>query len=136
MADIALVAAKIAGNISTKTRSYKAAAAITAGQAVYKTTTGTVGLCDGSIGQTVALQFRGIALNAAAAGEACLVAYEGPVEGFTLTGNCESFAYLSEISGSIGDAAAGVSVKVGRVDMRDDGTKFLWVTTLPLTTWA
>lgn len=136
MADIALVAAKIAGNLDTKTRSYKAVEAITVGAACYKTTAGLVGLCDASTGQGVALQFRGIALNDAAIGDPVLLAYDGPVEGFTLSGDCEAYLYLSNTAGEIGDAAGDVSVKVGRIDMRDDGTKFLWVTTLPLTTWA
>lgn len=136
MTDIALVTAKIAGNFDTKTRSYKAAEAITAGAACYKTTAGLVGLCDASTGSGVKLQFRGIALNAAAAGDPVLLAYDGPVEGFTLSGNCEAYLYLSNDAGEIGDSAGDVSVIVGRIDMRDDGTKFLWVTVLPLTTWA
>jgi len=134
MTAIAVTAAKVAGNISTETRSYKAAEAITAGQAVYKLAAGTVGVADanGSGKQ----QFRGIALEAAATGEACLVAHFGPVEGFTFTQNVDSLIYLSDTAGGLDDGVGTMTVPVGRVEMRDDGTKFLWVDVSWLAQWS
>jgi len=134
MTDIVVTAAKVAGNTGTLTRSYKAAEAITAGQAVYKLAAGTVGVADanGSGKQ----QYRGIALNAAATGEACLVAYFGPVEGFTLAGNVGTIVYLSDTVGALADSAGSMTVPVGRVDMRDDGTKFLFTDVNWLADWS
>jgi len=127
MTAIVVTAAKVAGQSDTRTRSYKAAATITAGQALYILAAGTVGLADASSGGGALLQWRGFALNGAAAGYPVTMAFDGPVEGFTLTGNVDTPLYLSDTAGEIGDAAGTVSVKVGRVSMRDDGTKFLWV---------
>jgi hypothetical protein len=127
MTDIVVTAAKVAGQSDTRTRSYKAAATITAGQALYILAAGTVGLADASSGGGALLQWRGFALNGAAAGYPVTMAFDGPVEGFTLTGNVDTPLYLSDVAGAIGDGAGTVSIKVGRVSMRDDGTKFLWV---------
>jgi hypothetical protein len=134
MTAIVVTAAKVAGNIGTLTRSYKAAAAITAGQAVYKLAAGTVGVADANGSSTQ--QYRGIALNAASAGEACQVAYFGPVEGFTLAGNVDTLVYLSDTAGELADSAGTMTVPVGRVDMRDDGTKFLFTDVNWLAAWS
>lgn len=127
MTDIVVTAAKVASQADTQTRSYKAAATITAGQAVYILAAGTVGLADATTGGGALLQWRGIALNGGSAGDPIRVAWEGPVEGFTLAGNVDTPLYLSNTAGAIADAAGDVNIKVGRVSMRDDGTKFLWV---------
>jgi len=127
MTDIVVTAAKVASQPDTRTRSYKAAATITAGQALYILAAGTVGLADATTGGAALLQWRGIAINGASAGEAVTMAFEGPVDGYTLTGNVDTPLYLSNTAGAIGDAAGDVSIIVGRVSMRDDGTKFLWV---------
>lgn len=134
MADITVTAAKVAGNLDTLTRSYKAAETITAGQAVYKLADGTVGIADanGSGKQ----QYRGIALNGGGTGEAIQVAYFGAVEGFTLAGNVDTFLYLSDTAGSLADSNGTMNVKAGRVDMRDDGTKFLFTDVSWLVAWA
>jgi hypothetical protein len=128
MTDIVVTAAKVAGQSDTRTRSYKAAATITAGQALYITTAGTVNLADASTGGGVAIQWRGIALNGGYTGDPIRMAFEGPVEGFGVSGlNVEAPLYLSNTAGAIADAAGDASLIVGRVSMRDDGTKFLWV---------
>ena len=127
MTDIVVTAAKVAGQADTRTRSFKAAETITAGQVLYILAAGTVGIADASTGGTVKLQWRGIALNGGYAGDPIRMAYEGPVEGFTLAGNVDTPLYLSNTAGALGDGAGDVSIKVGRVSMRDDGTKFLWV---------
>lgn len=134
MTAIAVTAAKVAGNISTETRSYKAAEAITAGQAVYKLAAGTVGVADANASGKQ--QFRGIALEAASAGEAVLIAEEGPVEGFTFTQDVDVLIYLSDTAGGLDDGAGTMTVPVGRVNMRDDGTKFLWVSINRLAAWS
>lgn len=134
MTAIVVTAAKVAGNIQTETRSYKAAEAITAGQAVYKLAAGTVGVADANASGKQ--QFRGIALTSAATGEACLVAIKGPVEGFTLAGNVDTLVYLSDTAGELADSAGTMTVPVGRVEMRDDGTKFLWTEINWLAQWA
>jgi len=134
MTAIAVTAAKVAGNTGTLTRSYKAAEAITAGQAVYKLAAGTIGVADANASGKQ--QYRGIALEAAATGEACLVAYFGPVEGFTLAGDVDTFVYLSDTAGGLDTANGTMNVKVGRVDMRDDGTKFLFTDVNWIADWA
>lgn len=134
MTAIAVTTAKVAGNISTLTRSYKTAEAITAGQAVYKLAAGTVGIADANASGKQ--QFRGIALETVGSGEACLIAYFGPVEGFTLAGDVDTFVYLSDTAGELADTNGTMNVKVGRVDMRDDGTKFLFVDVSWLVAWA
>lgn len=134
MSAIAVTTAKVAGNISTLTRSYKAAEAITAGQAVYKLAAGTVGVADanGSGKQ----QFRGIALETAGSGEAVLVGFFGPIEGFTLAGDVDTLVYLSDTAGGLDTAAGTMTVPVGRVEMRDDGTKFLFTDVNWLAQWS
>jgi hypothetical protein len=134
MTAIAVTTAKVAGNITTKTRSYKAAEAITAGQAVYKLAAGTVGIADANASGKQ--QFRGIALETRGAGEAVLVAEEGPVEGFTFTQDVDVLIYLSDTAGGLDDGVGTMTVPVGRVNMRDDGTKFLWVSINRLAAWA
>lgn len=134
MTAIAVTTAKVAGNIFTQTRSYKAAVAITAGEAVYKLADGTVGLADAN--DAGKQQFRGIALETRGAGEAILVAIFGPVEGFTFTQDVDSLIYLSDAVGALADAAGTLTVPVGRVEMRDDGTKFLWIDVNWLAQWT
>lgn len=134
MTAIVVTAAKVAANLSTSTRSYKAAETITAGQAVYKLAAGTVGVADANASGKQ--QYRGIALGNATIGEACLVAFFGPVEGFTLAGNVDTLVYLSDTAGELADSAGTMTVPVGRVEMRDDGTKFLFTDVNWLAAWS
>lgn len=116
MADIALTAAKIGRAHPDTDEVFPAiaGAAITAGQVVYfNTTTGKLAVADGSAAGTA--QVRGIALNAAAAGEPVTVLKRGFIEGFTLAGDYDSAAYLSDTAGALADAAGTVAVTVGRV---------------------
>ena len=57
----------------------------------------------------------GIALNAAAAGEAVTVLMEGILDGFALAGAYDSDVFVSDTDGRLGDAAGTVSKVVGRV---------------------
>jgi hypothetical protein len=134
MAAIVVTAAEVAINQGTRTRSYIAAETITAGQAVYKLAAGTVGVADANAAGKQ--QYRGIAINGGAAGTPIMVAYFGPVEGFTLTGDVDTLVYLSDTAGGLDTAAGTMTVPVGRVDMRDDGTKFLFTDVNWLAQWA
>jgi len=134
MTDIVVTAAKVASNTGTLTRSYIAAETITAGQAVYKLAAGTVGVADANASGKQ--QYRGIALNGGGAGTAIRVAYFGPVEGFTLAGDVDTLVYLSDTAGALADSAGSMTVPVGRVDMRDDGTKFLFTNVNWLAAWS
>jgi hypothetical protein len=134
MTAITVTAALVAGNIDTDTRSLKAAETITAGQALYKTTAGLLGLC--ATGTSGKQQFVGIALTGGAIGDPIRYGYEGPVEGFALAGNVDTVIYASDTAGGLDTAAGTMTVPVGRVDMREDGTKFLWVDTAHLTKWS
>jgi len=134
MTAITVTTAKVAGNTGTLTRSYKAAEAITAGQAVYKLAAGTIGIADANASGKQ--QFKGIALESAGSGEACLVAYFGPVDGFTFTQDVDTFIYLSDTAGELADTNGTMNVKAGRVDMREDGTKFLFVDVSWLVAWS
>lgn len=134
MTAIALTAANIARNSDTKTRSYIAAETITAGQAVYKLAAGTVGVADANASGKQ--QYRGIAINGGTAGTPIMVAYFGSVDGFTLAGDVDTLIYLSDTAGGLDTAAGTLAVPVGRVDMRDDGTKFLFTDVNWLAQWA
>ena len=110
-------------------KSYIAAVAITAGEAVYILTTGTVGLADANgAGKS---QFRGIALGSAAAGQAIDVVEKGEVYGFTLDGDYDTRVYVSNDEGALADSAGTKTMVVGRVSpMADkDLTKVLMVET-------
>jgi hypothetical protein len=135
MSAITLTAAKIAAQLDTKTRSYIAAEALTAGQAVYMATAGTVGVADANTGGKE--QFAGIALYAAAAAEAVTIAYHGIVDGFAPAGNCGSLLYLSDTAGGLDTAASGsMTVAVGKVILRSDGTKTIYFDVQWLADWA
>lgn len=117
---------------------FVAAAAITAGQAVYITSAGKVDLADANGSGT--LQFRGIALNAAAAGQAVSVLKRGHCAGFTVSGLAyDDIAYLSNTAGGLDTSAGGTSIICGRVvPLPDQGTytKVLWIEADWLRTWS
>jgi len=116
MADIALTAAQIAAVYPQKAdiKPYIAVETITAGQAVYFTSAGKVGIADANAAGKQ--QFRGIALNGGAAGQEIDVLHEGEVSGFTVSSlNADALLYLSDNAGSLADAAGTMSVIVGRV---------------------
>ena len=117
-------------------RSYIATETITKGQAVYILTTGKVGVAD-AIGAGKQ-QFRGIALNGGGAGQAIDVCHKGELYGFTLSGDAESFAYLSDSVGELADTNGTMTVPVGRVECLTDKdlTKVLRVFTSWDADWA
>lgn len=139
MTAIALTAAQIAAVYPDKAEIYDfvAAATITAGQAVYITSTGKVDLADANGSGTI--QFRGIALNGGGAGQAISVLKRGHCYGFTVSGlTIDDIAYLSNTAGGLDTGAGGTTVNCGRVTGLPDGnlTKVLYVEADWLRTWA
>lgn len=140
MTAVALTAAQI-GRVhpqSDEVYDFVAAATITAGQAVYLTSAGTVDLADANGSGT--LQFRGIALNGAGAGQALTVLKRGMLYGFTVSGlTYDDPIYLSNTAGGLDTSAGGTSIIVGRIVSLPDAptfTKVLYVTADWLRTWA
>lgn len=116
MADITVTAAQVGlvDPVKSLVRSYLAAETITKGQAVYITTTGTVGVADANAAGKQ--QFRGIALNGGGAGQAIDVLHDGEVYGFTVSGlNAGVLAYLSDTAGALADGAGTMTVAAARV---------------------
>ena len=139
MAVIALTAAQIAAIFPDKAEitDMIAAAAITAGQAVYQDTNGKAGVADANA--SGCQQFRGIALNAAGAGQAVSVLVRGHVAGFTVSGmNGDALAYLSDTAGALDTANGTMTVNCGRVTCLTDSnlTKVLYICADWLRTWS
>lgn len=139
MADITVTAAKVGVVYPDNAEIYDfiAAEALTAGQAVYMLTgAGTVGVADANVANKQ--QIRGIALNAVGAGQAVSVLKRGQVYGFTLAGDYDSLAYLSDTAGALADAAGTMTVNAGRVVGLPDNsnTKVLYVDADWLREWA
>ena len=114
-----------------------AAEALTAGQPVYMlTAAGTVGVADANAANKQ--QFRGIALSTVGAGQAVSVLKRGHIYGFTLAGDYDSMAYLSDTAGKLADAAGTLTVIVGRVVGLPDNsnTKILYVVADWLREWS
>jgi hypothetical protein len=136
MAAITTTAAQVAivGEVEPEIRTYIAAAAITAGQAVYLDSTGKVNLARANAVSTS--YFVGIALRSVSAGQAVSVLQRGSLVGFDLSGVAyNGFVHLSSgTAGGLDTAAAtgtgNVVAPVGRVvSMPDMGilTKVLFV---------
>lgn len=117
MADIALTAAQIGLVFAEGNETFDliAVEAITKGQAVYITTAGKAGVADANAAGKE--QFRGIALNAAAAGRAVTIVKRGFLYGFTVSSlNADVPLYLSDTAGALGDAVSATkTVNCGRV---------------------
>ncbi len=110
--------------------------AITKGQAVYQTSAGLAGVADANAGGKQ--QFRGIALSGGGIGQAIDVCIEGELYGFTLAGNHDSLAYLSDTAGALADAAGTMTVNAGRVWAVPDNpaTKVLRILADEVTDWS
>ncbi|HEU4327374.1 MAG TPA: hypothetical protein VFS21_29825 [Roseiflexaceae bacterium] len=103
---------------------------VSAGQAIYGTTTGGAGLADADASGKDA--FRGIALNSAGAGQAVSVLKKGHVAGFAVSGMAYNApAYLSTTAGGLDTAApgSGTTLICGRVVPMSDSarTKVLYI---------
>jgi len=129
-ADITVTAAQV-GLIDPQksiVRSYKAAVTITKGQAVYITTSGTIGLADDDAAGRH--QFRGIALGGGGAGQVIDVCEKGDLYGFTLTTVAyDGMVYLSQTAGALYDVSVGNAIVCGRAEAltNKDLTKVLRV---------
>ena len=112
-----------------------AAAAVTIGQPAYQTTSGTFGVADANGSGT--LQFRGIYLRAAAAGDVVPLLIEGPVSCYDVSGATpEAPLYLSDTAGSIATSAGSTTIVVGRVFKLPDGTNAVWISANWAYIWA
>ena len=138
MTDIALTAAKIGAVYkSAEIIDMIAAVAITRGQALYQTSSGTVGLADANV--TDKKQFIGIALEAASIGKVVPVLKRGHCYGFTLTSQTyEDAVYLSDTEAVLGDSAGTLTVGAGRVVALPDSdlTKVIYIEALWGHEWA
>lgn len=124
MANIALTAAQIGVVDPGKAliKDYLAASTITKGQVVAMTTAGVVAPADASAGGAYLFeQVKGIALQAAAAGQVCPVLMDGECYGFTVSGlNCGALLYLSDTTGAMEDAGGTKTFILGRVTCLTD----------------
>lgn len=136
--EVALTVAQIGACDPTKAdiKSYIAASAITKGEAVAIDTAGKVVPADASTGGAHLIQFRGIALCAAAAGAPCDVLHEGEVYGYTVSAlNVGAILYLSNTVGDLSTVAGDVSVICGVVSVLNDVPTFTKVARI-VTTWT
>ncbi len=139
MSAIALTAAQIAPTHPETAELYDliAAEAITAGQAVYLTSTGKAGVADANAAGKQ--QFRGIATKSVGAGQPVSILKKGHVGGFTVSGMAyDAPAYLSDTAGALDTAAGTMTVPCGRVTALSDPnrTKVLYIDADWITTWA
>ena len=130
-ADISVTAAQVAAVYPDRAEiiDMLAAETITAGKALYQTSTGTAGVADAN--DSGKEQFRGIALTGGAAGQAISVLKQGHVYGFTLTAlDHDSIVYLSDTAGALYDTNATMTVNCGRVVALPNAakTKVLYIT--------
>ncbi len=137
MADLAPTAAQVAPVNETQyiARTYIAAVAITAGQAVYLNSSGKAALARANATGTIQA-FLGIATNSAAAGKPVEVMVKGSIYGMNITGMAYgAHAYVSSaVAGSVQDTivtgTGNFVAPVGRVVPMTDGsdlTKVLYV---------
>lgn len=129
MADITVTAAQVAPVYPHNAiiRPYAAGATITAGQTVYWTTAGLLGLCDAN--DSGKEQFRGIALNGGGSGQRIDVLEDGECYGFSVSAlNVDAILYQGDTAGALADAASGTkTVAAARVILLPDGTKAIRV---------
>lgn len=139
MADIVDVDAQI-GVVFPETatiRNVIAAVSIEAGQGLYLTSSGTYGLADANAANRQ--QIRGVALEAAGAGQAISMLEEGLVYGYTITGMAyDDLVYVSDTAGALSTTVGTLTVQCGRiVPLADaDKTKVLYFSVDRLREWA
>jgi hypothetical protein len=109
--------------------SFIATETITAGQVVYMTTAGKVGVADANVANKQ--QARGIALNGGGAGQAIDVLKEGRIAGYTLSSQTyDDPVFLSDTAGVVADSVGTLTVPLGLVVPMSDAdlTKVLSIT--------
>ena len=114
MADIAETAAKIAVVYPeiAEIINVVSAEAITAGEALYQTVSGTFGLAQAD--EIAKRQFRGVALEAVGSGDTLSMMKRGFISGYALA-TYEDEIYLSDTPGSFDTTPGSLLVKCGRV---------------------
>ncbi len=128
---VALTAARIAviDIHNAEIFSFKAVAALTEGQALYfVAASGNVGVADAN--DSGKEQFRGIALQAVAAGQTVDVLKRGRVAGYTVSAlSYDDPIYLSDTAGSLSTAVGTMTVNCARVVPINDKdlTKVLYI---------
>jgi hypothetical protein len=136
MADIAVTAANVSRVFPQQDEviSVKLIEAVTKGQAAYQSTT-TFGIADANAAGKQ--QFRGVFLEAGAAGEVVPLLKKGYLNGFGVSGlNSDAVLYLSDTAGSLADAAGTMTVVCGRVFSMTDGTKIAYIDAQWAQVWA
>ena len=131
--EVALTAARIAAvdvlDGDTKIISWVAVAALTEGQALYLVAaSGKSGVADAN--DSGKQQFRGIALQAVAAGQTVDILVRGRVYGYTVSGlSYDDPIYLSDTAGSLSTAVGTMTVNCGRIiPINDkDRTKVMYI---------
>lgn len=116
--EVALTAAQIGlvDPTNARVKDYLALSAITKGEAVAMSTTGTVAPADGNGAGYLFEQVVGIALQAAAAAQVVPVLEDGEVYGYTVAAvNCGALMYLSDTIGDLSTAAGTHTFVLGRV---------------------
>lgn len=115
MADLTVTAAKVAplNPLQSEFITFIAASAITAGQPCYQTSAGKAAPADANAAGLQ--QVRGIAVNAAAAGQPVDLIVKGLLGGFTISQAYDTRIFVSDTVGALADAAGTMSVPVGRV---------------------
>jgi hypothetical protein len=128
MTAVALTAAQIAPCFPDKAEiiDVVTAEAVTKGNALYQTTSGTFGIADANASGKQ--QFRGIALETVGSGQAVSMLKKGHCYGFTVSAlNADAILYLSDTAGSLDTAAGTMTVNCGRVTALTDSTPTLVV---------
>lgn len=114
MTVITVTAAQVAVVFPEQSEIYNVvlAEAVTKGQALYQTTSGTYGIAQADA--VAKRQFRGIALEAANSGEGISMLKQGILAGYTLA-TYDDEVYLSDTAGALDTAPGTLLVKCGRV---------------------
>ena len=137
MGDIVVSAAQVAPVFPSQIEVYSVilAEAVTKGQALYQTTSGTYGKADANAAGKQ--QFRGVALEAGNAGESISMLKQGIIAGYTLA-TYDDEVYLSDTAGALSTTPGTLLVKCGRVmGLADpDKTEVLYVEAAWLREWG
>ena len=109
--------------LKTQKHTFQAAVNIQAGQPLYIDANGKANLADAN-GVAPANTYVGIAMQTVNAGQMVDAAWEGDIEGFTLTGLAYGAAvYVSNSAGELADAAGTATLLVGYVYPMSDPDK-------------
>jgi len=122
MADLTVTATQVArAHDNAEIYNGLAAEAIAAGQVVYLTSSGTLGIASANVAGKQ--QARGVALENAGIGQAFSYIKRGFVAGFTISQAYDTRLFVSNTLGAIADAAGLLSVPAGRVMPLADSSK-------------